>query len=317
MGQPYDHETETPARPAARADAWDWPATDGALALDWWEPEDAAPDQMLNLVGTSGTVPRMAWPEATGLAARAAHREKQRAHVRRARKLAALVVVGAVVLVVLVLTAFAGSGGKALGEAKGPAPAQRLLPSGPPRPQVIAVSGTLRLQVPINQARVTAIGYHASGATALELEPVGSQANAGIFGRIAQRLFGGDGSNVRYYQLEGGTGSRTGGLDVGAPVGTDVYAPVDGTIVAITDRIVNGNRYGKEIEIQPAGNPSIVVTLTNLNADAALSVGSTVSASTTKLGRIVDLSAVERAGLSRYTQDEGQHVHIEAHSAGG
>jgi murein DD-endopeptidase MepM/ murein hydrolase activator NlpD len=226
-------------------------------------------------------------------------------------------VVGAVVLVVLVLTAFAGSGGGPLATANGPAPAQRLLPSGPPRPQVVAVHETLRLQLPVNQARVTAIGYHASGATALPLEPVGSQANAGIFGRIAQRLFGGDGSGVRYYQLEGGSGPRTGGLDIGAPVGTDVYAPVDGTIVAISDRIIDGRPYGKEIEIQPAGNPSIVVMLSNLDVDPALSVGSTVVASRSKLGRIVDVSAVERAGLSRYTQDEGEHVHIETHAAGG
>ena len=32
-------------------------------------------------------------------------------------------------------------------------------------------------------------------------------------------------------------------------------------------------------------------------------------------GRVVDLSPVERAGLARYTQDEGQHVHLEVHPA--
>jgi hypothetical protein len=38
-------------------------------------------------------------------------------------------------------------------------------------------------------------------------------------------------------------------------------------------------------------------------------------AARSKLGRLIDLSAVERAGLARYTQDEGQHVHIEARRA--
>ena len=318
MPEPYDHEATLAARRRNRADDWDWRLTDGALALEWEEPDEEPVNEAgrhLNLVETSGTVLRMARPEALGLAARAALREKERAKVRRARRLAALVVVGAVALVVLLLTAFASTGGKTVSQATGPAPAQRLLPSGPPRPQVVAVNDTLRIQLPINQGRVTAIGYHASGTTALALDPVGSQKNAGIFGRLGQRLFGSDGSGIRYYQLEGGTGPKTGGLDIGAPVGTDVYAPVDGTVIAISDRILDGVPHGKQIEIQPAGNPSIVVLLTNLSADPALSVGSTVIAARSKLGRLIDLSAVERAALARYTQDEGQHVHIEARRA--
>jgi hypothetical protein len=59
----------------------------------------------------------------------------------------------------------------------------------------------------------------------------------------------------------------------------------------------------------------VVVTLENLRADPALTVGSTVSSGRTKIGRIIDLSEVERAGLARYTQDNGQHVHIEVHPA--
>ena len=33
-------------------------------------------------------------------------------------------------------------------------------------------------------------------------------------------------------------------------------------------------------------------------------------------GRIIDLSSVEQAALALYTQDSGQHVHIEVHAAG-
>jgi murein DD-endopeptidase MepM/ murein hydrolase activator NlpD len=256
----------------------------------------------------------MAWPEAPGLAARGALRERERARVRRARRLAALTVGAAVALVVLLLAGFGSNGDRLIGAA-GPAPAHRLLPSGPPRPQVVAMHDTLRIQLPVNQARVTAIGYHGAGEAALPLEPVGSQANAGAFGRIVQRLAGEDGSGLRYYLLEGGAGARTGGLDVGAPEGTDVYAPVDGTVIAISDRIVNGRRYGRRIELQPAGNPGVVLSLTNLELDPALEVGSSVVAAGTKIGRVIDLSDVERAGLARYTQDRGQHVHLEVHLA--
>lgn len=315
--RPYDHQGDAPGRAGPRPDDW-WP-TDGALALEWEEPEETpapAPPPRLMVLPASGTVPRMAWPESPGLAGRAALRAQQRAHVRRARRLAALVVLASVALVVLLLTGFSTFGGRdAVGSPTGPAPAQRLLPSGPPRPQVIATVDTLRVQLPINQGRVTAIGYHASGATLLPFDPVGSKTNEGLLGRIAHRILGDDGSGVRYYQLSGGDGPSTGGLDVGAPVGTDVYAPVDGTIVSIADRVIDGKAHGSIVQIVPSGTPGAVLALSNVQIDPSLTVGMTVVASATKLGRLIDLSEVERAGLEAYTQDKGQHVHIEARPA--
>jgi hypothetical protein len=233
---------------------------------------------------------------------------------RRARRIAALLVVSGVCVVTLLLTAF-GTGGARLASSTGPAPAERLLPSGPPQPQVVALRDTLRVQLPIAQGRVTAIGYHASGAGALALQPVGTQANAGLFGRLVHRLLGDSSSGLRYYLVEGGVGPQTSGLDVGAPVDTDVYAPVDGTIIAISDQIVNGKRFGVRIDLQPSGNPGYVVTVENLRADPSLNVGTTVSAARSKIGRVIDLSSVEGAGLARFTQDRGQHVHIEVHAA--
>jgi hypothetical protein len=226
----------------------------------------------------------------------------------------ALVLVACVSLVTLVLTAF-GAGGAAPVSFRGPAPAERLLPAGPPRPQVVAMQESLRIQLPINQSRVTAIGYHASGSDALPLEAVGTQANAGLLERAFRRLFGESGSGLRYYLLDGGVGPQTGGLDVGAPVDTDVYAPVDGSVIAVSDYVINGKAHGVRIDIQPSGTPGVVVSLTYLRPDPGLTVGSTVSAGSSKIGRVIDLSSVERAGLARYTQDSGQHVHLEVHAA--
>ena len=67
--------------------------------------------------------------------------------------------------------------------------------------------------------------------------------------------------------------------------------------------------------IQPTAAPSLVVSLTQLSPDAALTVGSTVAASTTKVGQVIDLSGVERQALARYTQDAGNHLAIEVHPA--
>jgi murein DD-endopeptidase MepM/ murein hydrolase activator NlpD len=311
--RPYDHHEAARASGVIplRPPAWDWSfEIDGALALD--------PDVGSNLKGqgTSATVPRMARPEAQGLAYRAAAREETRARVRRARRTTALVVAACVCLVLLLLTAF-GTGGVASRVARGPAPADRLLPAGPPRAQTVALQDTLRIQMPINQSRVTAIGYHASGADLLALQPVGTQENAGVVKRLFHRLFGESGSGLHYYQLGGGVGPQTGGLDIGAPVNTDVYAPVDGSVMAISDMIVNGKAYGVRIDIQPSGSPGVVVSLENLKPDPALTVGSAVSSGRTKIGRVIDLSSVEQAALARYTQDRGQHVHIEVRAASG
>src|SRR5918995_1502947 len=309
----YDHEREIAAKGGnvvelwATADEWAF-EVDGALAL---QPEL---DTSLKDPDSSVTVARMVEPQAPGVTTRAIRREEMRAQARRSRRRAALVVVACVSLVTLLLTAF-GTGDRGSLPAGGAGPAERLLPAGPPQAQVVAMQDTLRIQLPVNQSRVTAIGYHAVGSSALALEPVGTQANAGLAERIIRKLFGSNGSSLRYYLLDGGIGPRTGSLDVKAPVDTNVYAPVDGSVLAVTDQVINGRAYGVRIDVQPSGNPGVVVSLTNLRPDPALTVGSTVRSGRTKVGRIIDLSGVERAGLARYTQDKGQHVHLEVHPA--
>jgi hypothetical protein len=330
----FDQNHEIPGNARNVIDLWgveeDWSfGTDGALALQPapLPPPEAGPRELqrgpprgrkfgLSARGTSARLPRMATTEAPrlGVQTRRRRREEARVKARRARRTAALVIVACGCLVALLLTAFGAADRPAI-TITGPAPADRLLPAGPPRPQIVAMQDSLRIQLPINQTRVTAIGYHAVGSGALALEPVGTQANAGLAERLFRKIFGSSGSDVRYFILEGGSGTGTGALDVGAPVDTDVYAPVDGSVIGVTDHVVNGKSYGVRIDIQPSGNPGVVLTLENLRADPALTVGSTVSSGRSKIGRVIDLSEVERAGLARYTQDNGQHVHIEVHPA--
>ncbi len=91
-----------------------------------------------------------------------------------------------------------------------------------------------------------------------------------------------------------------------------MYSPVDGRIVGLTPFVLNGRPYGVRIDIQPANAPSVVVSLTHLDTFGSLSVGSTVSASSTRLGTVIDLSGVERQSLAQHTNDAGNHVAIEA-----
>jgi murein DD-endopeptidase MepM/ murein hydrolase activator NlpD len=214
----------------------------------------------------------------------------------------------------LLLTAF-GGGSNADLQSAAPARAARLAPAGTPRPEVVAIYDSLRLQLPIAQSRVTAIGYHGGTEGSLPLAPVGTQVNQGLFGRLFHKLFGGDSGSVRWFQLPGGLGASTSSLDIGAGAGTDVYAPVDGTVVGLHDLILDGRSYGQRIEVQPNSAPSIVVTVSHLRADPSLTVGSAVVASTSRLGTLLDFSAVERQSLARYTQDAGNHVSVEIHPA--
>jgi hypothetical protein len=210
-------------------------------------------------------------------------------------------------LATLLITAF-GKGATREPSQALPGPPDRLLPVGPPMPLTVALHNGLRIQLPIAQSRVTAIGYHSSGDGAIPLSPLGRQGNESALEQLAHKIFGGGHGGFVYYQLGGG---ETAVLDVGAEPGTDVYAPVDGTVVGISDYILNGRPYGSRIDIQPSAAPSLVISLTHLSPDPALTVGSTIAASNTKVGRVIDLSRVEKQALSRYTQDAGNHVSIE------
>ena len=144
------------------------------------------------------------------------------------------VVVAVLAIATLALTAFDGETSPAVSR-----PAPLPVTSAPPEPQILATVGNLRVQSPVAQGGVTAVGFHGSAEGALVLKPVGPQRNEGLLARLWHRITGASKTGLAWYQLSGGP-LRT--LDVGAVAGTDVYSPVDGTVVAIRDQIVSGKR---------------------------------------------------------------------------
>jgi hypothetical protein len=224
-----------------------------------------------------------------------------------------LIVAAAAAAVTIFLAVGAGESAPVPASAPAPAPALRLLPAGPPSPQIVAQIGSLHLQLPVSQSKLTAVGYRAGTDGSLSLDPVGKRANAGILTRLFRKIVGSGSAKLRWYALV--EGSPTSALDVGAAPGTDVYSPVDGTVVGMTPFVLDGRAYGARIDIQPVNAPSIVISLTQVRPDPALTVGSPVAAATSKLGAILDLSGVQKQALARYTQDAGNHVTIEVHPA--
>ena len=309
-------DDRTRARGPARPPAWDWSwAEDGALALDpdaSWEPPQrpAATVTRLNGARPSGTVLGMPPPRAQRRAVRA----RRRSHAAERRRLAVVIAIALVALGTLLVTAF-GGGDHPNGSTTGPASASRLLPAGPPTLQAVSRLGTLTLDLPVNQRRITAVGYFAASDGALALTPIGTQANQGLLRRLVHAIVGGGSGSPHWYLLPGGDGPSTSALDVGAAPGTDVYSPVDGTIVGIEQVTLDGQVHGQRIEIQPNQAPSLVVAVAGLAADPALAVGAQVTAGSTKLGVLIDLSKVEKQSLARYTNDAGNHVLVEVHPA--
>jgi hypothetical protein len=237
---------------------------------------------------------------------RSRHLERE----RRLRRLAVLTAVVLVALVVLLLSAFGGSAAPV----RAPTPsAARLLPAGPPKLEAIAKFGQLHIQLPVSQSRVTAIGFQSGSDGALALDPLGSQMNQGLLRRLVHKIVGGSTGLPHWYQLPGGAGPGTSAVDVGAAPATDVYSPVDGTIVAIDDVVLNGRTYGSRIDIQPTVAPSLVVSVSHVRVDPALGMGSPVTTGASKLGSVVDFSGAERQALARYTNDAGNHIVVEVH----
>ncbi|MBA2742216.1 MAG: hypothetical protein H0U46_09420 [Actinobacteria bacterium] len=241
---------------------------------------------------------------------RSRHAARLRAHRRRSQQRARWLVLGVAISVLLAatfaVTAFSGDDSTIVSPLTS-RPSSAPVTTTRPEPLVLATVGNLRIQSPVAQDGVTTVGFHGSGQGALVLQPVGPQANEGLLARLWHRITGSEHRGLPWYQLESGSLTT---LDVGAVPGTDVYSPVDGTVVAIRDHIVSGRRFGAEIELRPSSAPSLVVALQHVDPDPALSVGENVAAGSSKLGTVVDITKVERQALARYSGDNGANVAI-------
>jgi len=185
--------------------------------------------------------------------------------------------------------------------------------TGPPTPQTLAQtvvdqgSTGLRLQLPIRREAVTGIGFgprHQRGV--IELEPTGTRANTSWLRRTTQRFLStAPAGDLRWYRLDEGASSM---VTVGALPGTEVYAPIDGKVLTISDYVIDGELRGVLVQLQPVGDGSTVVVLRNLDPAADLAVGQTVSQSVTRLGTVRDMEGAVDAPLADYTHDTGSGI---------
>lgn len=248
--------------------------------------------------------------------------EERRRH--RVARLVALSSVAAVVVVVLlvwivgllgreVVNGTSDTGSAVTGSAT--AATAAVEKTGPPDPQTIAEAVVeedrpgLRLQLPIRREAITGIGFGPRReANVIELEPSGTRSNTSWLRRATQRFLSTTpASELRWFRLEDGAPSMT---TIGALPGTEVYAPIDGTVQAISPYVIDGERRGGLIQLQPTGDGQTLVVLRNIDADEELEVGTTVKQSVTRLGLVRDMEGAIEAPLAAYTHDSGSGVEL-------
>jgi len=230
------------------------------------------------------------------LARKRADRQR-RIRVRRRRILATASIPLIVVAIVAMVVALVGGGGSS-GAAGPSSPVPEPAPGGGDRPpeMVIATVDNVEVDLPVDPERATAVVYHPlNNPSAVAFEPAGD-----VEHNAAPR--------------EGRDGPETAGLDVGAPAGTIVYAPVDGVVASVSDYTVSGSTQGYEVVIEPSSGSGAVLRMTHLEAGGASerpTVGTAVRAGATVLGQVRDFSPIAEQELAQFSHDEGNHVHLE------
>jgi murein DD-endopeptidase MepM/ murein hydrolase activator NlpD len=237
-------------------------------------------------------------------ARRAARRRRER---RRRAALAVLVALPIAAVVALAVGLSGSSGGRspiatpppsALAD---PVASSALVAARRPPDASIATAEGVELKLPVPREAITAIAFHpVDTPAALALHPEG-------------------GEDYEIAPRRDRPGPETAAVDVGAPAGTPVYAPVSGVVVSVAPYTVFGTTRGYEMAIAPTSVSGLVVRMTHLAAPGGVErprVGQAVRAGRTVVGEVADFSDVAEQEIAQFTNDSGNHVHIEVLRAG-
>jgi hypothetical protein len=180
-----------------------------------------------------------------------------------------------------------------------------------PPDRVIARAGLIDIHLPIDRQRIAFTLFRAvDDVDAVGLSPDGTWKHS-----IAPR--------------DGRAGSETAGLDIAAPAGAIVYAPVDGTITSVVPYTVAGIEAGYQVDITPDAQSDVIVRVRHIEGIpedrragpvckvgglAKPNVGEPVTAGITCIGQVrdaTDLLQAARPEVARYVSGSGNHMHME------
>lgn len=184
-----------------------------------------------------------------------------------------------------------------------------------PKQVSLASNGDLQLMLPIFEQEVTAIGFHpVADDNVVGLLPSGYQTNVSFISRGLSRVLPeGEGPAYVLMEEDGRAGALTAAMDVGAPAGSVIHAPVDGTIAGIKPYMAKGKCADVEVRIQPQAQSRLQVVLTHID-NTQVSLGQPVRAGVTRLGSVRQLDGCLEQHLGQYTYDNGNHLHMQVES---
>jgi hypothetical protein len=233
---------------------------------------------------------------------------------RRTRLVLALLALCLVIAVIVIVSAATGSSTQIssealLGNALRPASAPVAV-NGVDYPAFARLSDR-NLLLPVSADDATIIAYQpVSDERALALTPIGDKVNTNAFVRFFRGIFAGEPS-VRYYQLAGADGEPTTSALVGAAPGSPVMAPISGVVTRVDEYKLFGKYDDVRIDIRPEKMGGVTISLLFIS-DPVVSIGQTVTAGKTQLGKVRECPGDLGAILSEHTHDSGSHVILQA-----
>jgi hypothetical protein len=170
--------------------------------------------------------------------------------------------------------------------------------------------GDRNLLLPVAAGDATIIAYQpVSDERAVALSPIGQKVNANAIVRFFRGIFSGE-PTVRYYQLEGEGQEPTNSVLVGAAPGSPVTAPITGVVTRVKQYLLYGKYEDVQIDIRPEKMGGVTISLLFIS-DPSVSIGETVTAGKTQLGKVRQCPEELGACVAEYTHDSGSHVHLQ------
>lgn len=249
---------------------------------------------------------------------------------RRSSRWPVYVVVAALFIVVILLAASIARRPQALTPTTGSSSTASVIttPDVPPRDPTptFASYRSLMLRLPIDGNDVTAIAFHqASGEQAIHLAALVGNADMTLAAKnkavprsslasasaeessVIQTVW--DGKVLRLWRSNR-RGAPDTAIDVGADPGTDVFAPVTGTVVQVRSYNLYEKYPDYEIHIRPDGWAEVDVVLIHVD-DVSVKVGERVAGGVSRIACVREMSGKVVLQLGGYTKNGGDHVHVQ------
>jgi len=188
--------------------------------------------------------------------------------------------------------------------------------------QVFATYRSLNLRLPVDPSYITALAFHqASGDKALHMDSLAPDADMTQAAKVKAVATGASaetagaieaiwqGSVLRLWRSNR-RGMPDTAADIGADPGTDVYAPVSGTVVQIRAYKLYDKYPDYEIHITPDGWPEVDLVMLHVD-DLTIAVGDRVVGGASRIACVRKMSDKIDIQLGGYTGNGGDHVHVQ------